>query len=212
MTWKGFKDIQATIEINLKKDLDDIWNNLDKDAKWGVKKALKEGLVVKEANEKEIKDFYNIYIETCIRGNIVPEKIEKIEKDKLFVCKKEEKVIAGAATIEREEKIILHFNASKADYLKYQPNNILYWKIIEYGKEKKKNVFDLGGYQINASGHLKGINKFKERWGGEIKEYYIYSKNPFYIIGRKIIRNCHKLKDLRDKIKIKSYLKKNGKD
>lgn len=202
-----FKDEKATLHIDLTQDLDTLWNNADKDARWGVKKARKEKLQVEQTNnDSDWQDFYEIYKETCIRGEIVPEPLEKLKQDILFVCKKENKIIAGAVIIDHGKRIELHYNASIYDYLKLQPNNILYWHLIEYGKASSKKIFDLGGFQLNASGHLAGINKFKQRWGGKIIKSQVKSKNPFYILGRKIIRNSPTIKKIRDKVKVKKYL------
>jgi hypothetical protein len=45
----------------------------------------------------------------------------------------------------------------------------------------------MGGWQINAKGHLKGINKFKEKFGNIV---YYYKDYPLHMaIGRKLIRN-----------------------
>lgn len=205
MKWKGFKDVRATIEIDLTKSEEELWNSLDKDARWGVKKAKKEGLKVSLSNNEKIwKDFYKIYKETCKRGKIVPIDFEKIKEGKLFSCFFEAEIIAGAVVKIEEEMVTLFLNASKYEYLKFQPNNLLYWTIIKWAKEKGFKIFDLGGYQLNAKSEdkLYNINKFKLRWGGEIKKYLIYSKNPFYILGRKTIRNIHVVKKLRDKVKM----------
>jgi len=48
---------------------------------------------------------------------------------------------------------------------------------------------------------LYEINRFKERWGGKIVTYYIYSSNPFYILGRKAIRNFPIARWIWDRIK-----------
>jgi lipid II:glycine glycyltransferase (peptidoglycan interpeptide bridge formation enzyme) len=105
--------------------------------------------------------------------------------------------------IENNRKIELFLNASDINALKFQPNNLLYWEIIEYGKKNNFAIFDLGGYQSGAKpgNKLYEINRFKERWGGKIVQYDIYSKNLLYIIGRKIIRNFYFIKKIRDKIK-----------
>lgn len=202
-----FKDIQATIRINLTKQIDELWSRLDKDARWGVNKARKEGLSIEKVeNEEAWKEFYEIYKETCNRGGIFPLDFEKIKNNVLFACKKEGKIIAGAVIKEREDIIELFLNSSKGDFLKFQPNNLLYWAIIEYGKKNNFKIFDLGGYQLKApkGSKLYEINRFKERWGGEIFKYYIYSNNPFYILGRKIIRNVPIAKKIRDKLRFSS--------
>jgi len=209
-----FKDVRATIEIDLEKGLEELWRNLDKDARWGVKKAKKEDLKIKIGKQENWDEFYKIYKRTIIRGGIAPkEKKELIkETDKLFLCLKNGIIIAGAAVKLRKDRVELFLNASLKDFLKYQPNNILYWAIIVWSKEKGYKVFDLGGYQLGTrkGDKLYEVNRFKERWGGEIKEYEILSKNPFYILGRKIVRNINFVKRWRDKRKLKKYLE-NGK-
>ncbi|MBU0957644.1 MAG: peptidoglycan bridge formation glycyltransferase FemA/FemB family protein [Nanoarchaeota archaeon] len=205
------KDIQATIEIDLNKSNEELWNNLDKDARWGVKKAIKSGLKVESDKNNALAwdKFYEIYKETIIRGGITPKNIQELQQQtgRLFLCLKENTIIAGAAILIKQDKIELFLNASLREHLTFQPNNLLYWKIIEWGKKNNYNIFNLGGYQLNTKkgDKLYEINRFKERWGGEIKKYYIDSKNPFYILGRKIIRNFSPVKKIRDKIKLLIY-------
>lgn len=209
-----FKDIQATIEIDLSKNIDELWNNVDKDGRWGVNKARREKLAISlAANNEEEKEFYKLYLETIIWNRLIPKDYSELKEDigKLFLCKKEGKIIAGAAIKIKGNKTILFLNASSREFLKFQPNNLLYWAMIRWSKERGFSVFDLGGYQLNAKkgSKLYEVNKFKLRWGGKIKEYYVYSNNFFYILGRKIIRNFPKIKKLREEIKFRKWEKKN---
>lgn len=210
-----FKDIQATIEIDLKKSVDELWNNVDKDGRWGVNRARKENLTISfsENSDDEI-NFYELYKQTIISNRLIPKDYSELKKDidKLFLCKKEGKIIAGAAIKIQDKKTILFLNASNPEFLKYQPNNLLYWEIIRWSKENGFAIFDLGGYQLNTEkgSKLYEINKFKLRWGGEIRKYYIYDENPFYILGRKIIRNFPRIKKIREGIKFKAWGKKHG--
>lgn len=199
------KDINATVIVNLKLSETEILQGLHKDARWGINKAKKEGLQVKEGNEKDWEEFYEFYKTTMDLGGVEFEDLEKLKKNTLilFVCKKEEKIIAGAG-IKIEElngsKIPrLYINASMKEYLHLQPNNLLYWNCLIWGKSKGYSLFDLGGWQINPKGHLKGINKFKEKWG---KIVYYQKDYPFFIaLGRKLIRNSSTGRFLWDRVK-----------
>ena len=188
-----------TIEVDLTSPIDEIWQKLDKDARWGVNKARREGLIVKEADEQEAKEYYHLYIEMCKRNNVKAHSFDELSlslnqsyKRGIFICKKDDRVIAGASITEdkNREVISLFSNASIEEYLKLQPNNLIYWEIIVYGKNNNARAFDLGGYELNVKEGSKvgGINRFKERWGGKIVNYPVYSINPFYIIARKLIR------------------------
>jgi len=185
------KDLNATVIVDLKPSLEDVFLNLHKDARWGVKKAEKEGLVIEESEDWE--GFYPIYEETIKLGGATPQSKETLEKntDRLFLCKKEGKIIAGAGiwfvNIYNKEIPRLYFNASIKDYQSLQPNNILYWACISWAKNQGYEEFDLGGWQINAEGHLVGVNKYKERWG---KVKYFKKDYPLHkAIGRKLVRN-----------------------
>ncbi len=157
---------------------------------------------------EESKDwdvFYKIYKDTLERGRVEIKEKEEIKKlaANLFIAKKENKIIAGAAIKIQESRVKLYLNASEKEYLNFQPNNLLYWNILKWSKENGFEIFDLGGYQENAvkGDKLYEINRFKQRWGGEIKRIDIYSKNFLWIIGRKLIRNSRILWKLNSKIR-----------
>lgn len=200
------KDINATVIVDLTPSEKNIFKNLNKDARWGIKKAQKNRLAVKEAvSDKEWNKFYEIFKDVVKAGgsDIQPARYIRDKAHKLFICWKGDEIIGGATiffdpvyniNIPRLFKI-----ASNKKYLHLQPNNLLYWRCILWAKENGYSKFDLGGWQINARGHLAGINKFKERWG---KVVYHTTEYPFLrALGRKIIRNLlparyiyHKLK------------------
>lgn len=186
------KDINATILVDLTLNEGELLASLHKDARWGIKKAIKEGLVVKESDEWD--DFYDIYKETIKEGGgkIHSLNVIKDTSSNLFFCYYHNKIIAGITIGFREDKYnknipSLSKLASLKEYQHLQPNNLLVWHCIKWCKEKGYKQFELGGWQINARGHLIGINKFKEKWG---KLVYYYKDYPFHVaIGRKLARN-----------------------
>lgn len=206
------KDVNATVIVDLKPTKKEIFSNLHKDARWGIKRAIKENLKVVEGNEKDWSEFYGLYKKTMRLGGVEAESIEKLKKNTsvLFVCKKDEKIIAVAGIwfTDTYNKGIprLYINASIKEYLKMQPNNILYWHCILWCKNKGYDKFDLGGWQINAKNHLIGINKFKEKWG----EIVYFSSNYSFLkaIGRKLIRNSKVIRFIWDRIKKRPISKK----
>ena len=201
------KDRHATILVDLKPIEEEIIENLQKDARWGIKRAQKEGLIIKETREEnDWIEFYKIFKEMAKKEEGEPPSLDTLKKNTFafFICKKEEKIIAGAGIslgkIDCPDRQIqdiysfdiprLYFNASLEEYLNLQPNNLLYWSCILWCKNKGYKEFDLGGWQINARDlHLIGINKFKERWG---KIIYYERDYPFFIaLGRKLVRKSN---------------------
>ena len=197
------KDINATVFIDLTPSEEEILKSLQKDARWGIGRARRSGLVVEESDDWE--SFYPIYLQTMKEVGVKPETLEHLKEHGkvLFLCKIKEKrknkIIAGASLDIVDGNPYLSRNASLNEYLKMQPNNLLYWHCILWGKKKGYKKLNLGGWQINAQGAAIGVNKFKERWG----KVHFYKKDyPFSVaIGRKLVRNLPFLKRINEKIK-----------
>jgi len=85
---------------------------------------------------------------------------------------------------------ILDLTASSAEGFKFQAMPLLYWEIILFSKENGFNSFDLGGYDREAGEGEKtyNVNKFKERFGGQIVEQPIYSTNRKYVFLRGLLK------------------------
>src|SRR3989344_3441003 len=99
------RDTNATVIVDLKPSIEEIYNALQKDARWGINKAEREGLVIEKIEENSKRgseaweEFYPIYVETMKNAGINLETLEHLKKyaDVLFLCKKENKIIAGAS-------------------------------------------------------------------------------------------------------------------
>ena len=126
------KDINATIIIDLKANEEEIMKNLHKDARWGINRARKEGLIVEETDKDEDWGLvYLIFKQTMKEVGFVPIplKVLKNNTKRLFVCKKDEEIIAGAGIgfvgLYNINTPRLCFNVSLKGYLPLQPNNLL---------------------------------------------------------------------------------------
>lgn len=194
----GFsEDTRATIVVDTSKDLEDIWNGVErKTARWGVKKAKKLGVKIREAKDKEWDLFARMYEETCKRDSIKPDDLEDIKLTKkhlkgvakLIVAEFEGKIIAGSIYSIFRKRMLHMYNASSSKYLYTQPNNLLYWYMVEECKKKNLDELDLGGIaSITKKGKTRGVNRFKERWGGNIITRKIYSSSGLYIIAIKLL-------------------------
>jgi len=181
------KDTYATVIVDLMSSEEEILKKIEKSARNGVTKAQRSGLRVEEAglSAKE----YSMYQQTMIDGGSEPETIEELKKEMIvmFVCLKEDKIIAEASLKIEDGRITLHTNSSLKEYQHLQPNNLLYWECIKWAKAQGYKELDLGGFQDGImSKHLKGINDFKKKWG-QIR-YYEKDYPFFRALGRKLIK------------------------
>jgi hypothetical protein len=212
------------------KTQEELFNAIDHSRRKNIKKSIRKGVTFeKELSEKDILKAHEIYKQVWIKGGATPDSYEqwkeKLSKGYvLFIIKHKGKTIGSALTenitkeffninskergreveekIKEKEERGIRFRAfsSNSDFNDLRPNDALYWNVIKYSNENKLDFVDLGGWQINARGHLKGVNRFKLQWGGEVF-YYKKDYSFFTAIGRKLIRNTSFFWWLNKKIK-----------
>jgi lipid II:glycine glycyltransferase (peptidoglycan interpeptide bridge formation enzyme) len=199
--WKGFKDKWATILVDVTQPEETLLANMDKSRRKNINRAKENGLIFSEATDWE--DWHNIYSKVWVDSGLNPKSIAELKRSnfRLFIAKAKDKVLGGGLFEEVGNKIRFDAYASDITFQHLRVNDFLYWSSILWAKANGKKHADLGGWQINASGHLAGVNSFKEKWGGEITYYPYYSYNLFYILGRKLVRKSATIKWIIDRLK-----------
>ena len=200
------KDITATIIIDLQgKSEDEILKGINRSRRKDIKIAKDSGLYYeKSCSEEDLKKMYDLHSRILIEGGSINMRYEKWKEyvkkagDRFFFIKRENIIIGCFILGETTERsfgmdsdkigLLPLVFASYKEYNSYKPNDFMYWCTIKYALDKGYPYIDLGGWQVKARGHMKGINFFKETWGGRI--VYYYPEYPFFkALGRKIIRN-----------------------
>lgn len=198
------KDVQATIIIDLQnKTAEDLLKQADRSRRKNINKAKASGLLFKEASEKEWQEYYKIYSRVWKDGGVNPEPLDKLkqyENYKLFVAKKDDKVVGGGLIELQQEGISFVAFASLIEFQEMRVNDLLYWNCILYALNNKMKYVDLGGYQLKPRGHMRGINTFKGKWGGKIVMKEVQGSS-IYLLGRKAIRNISAARWVWDRIK-----------
>ena len=200
-----------TILINLKKSEEELWQNLEKKSvRWGIKTAIKNNLKFELVQDKnEICKFYELYKKTAEIGGFSAEDIDFIVSlantpaSKLFLIKNKDEIVAGGLVlIDKDYNYsVLDLTAASPEGFNLQAMPFLYWNIIKYSKNFNLDFFDLGGYDKEAKrGHKTyNINKFKERFGGQIVEQPMYSTNWAYPFLRHLLKRFVFVKKIYEK-------------
>ncbi len=188
----GFRRLDNhTVQIPLDMNIDQLFSKLEKkSARWGVKKAEKEGVKIeKEHLKKDISEFYELYKKTSEQQfspepftffeNIIM--LERQKLAKLLIAKHGGRLIGGALLLLDSRYGIVSLTSISEEGMKLQAMNLLYWEMIKYCKENRKKLIDLGGYAEGAreGSKMYNINKFKENFGG------IRTIQPLYTTSRK---------------------------
>ncbi len=201
------KTSNFTMLVDLSKTEGDLWKQLEKKSiRRGVNYAKKNGLEFQGANESDLRKFYNLYKNTAESGQFEPENegfIELLREtniSRLFVIKRNNKIIAGGLILldKNNNYSILNLTASSEEGNKFQAMPFLYWNLILFSKSLGLKYFDLGGFDMEANLGDKtyNINKFKERFGAEIKEQPIYSTSKKYKMIRNLLKRIKFLKKM----------------
>ena len=175
-------------------DKQKLFNNLGNNRKREIKKAIKSGVIIKEAdNLLEVIEFYNIlqklYVQKVKKPLFPKEFFEEIFNKcfgKYFLATYKEKIIGGILCPIIEGRCIYEFYVCGLDeeYREQCPSTMATWAAIEYANRNHIHFFDFMGAGRKDQDY--GVREFKSRFGGELVEYgrFIKINKPIlYKIG-----------------------------
>ncbi|MBI2547508.1 MAG: GNAT family N-acetyltransferase [Candidatus Aenigmarchaeota archaeon] len=190
---------KGTVVVDLKRDLDQLWKNIDKKRRYDIKQSEKLGVKISEqtANPLAWKDFCKIYFNASKEWNGVPLEesyFSQFQKylvpsglAKLFLAEYNNQFVSGAIVTISGNILTFLINATDPSMKNTKANSLLVWELIKYGKCENFTYFDLCGYDLHAKKGEKqfSISMFKASFGGVIKRYNKFSSSKLFIILRK---------------------------
>jgi len=169
----------STFVLDLSKGVEHIWKNMSKKVRNMIRKGGKSNLKFEtEASHNANSDFYEIYsknmkqLGTPVHSLNFFNNIYRTFPENVFIAEVglNEEVISSLYLLKFKDMLVSGWGASLAEFLKYAPNDFMYWDSIKYGCENNILWFDFGRSLIDS-----GNYKFKERWGSvEVPLAYCY--------------------------------------
>lgn len=177
--------------LNLNQSEEVLWSNIHGKHRNVILNAQKKGCVVINGSDEHFDEVHKLITDTFARSGI---KFMSLRKFKLQLSNLGENVktfavLSGSG--EMQGVAVIPFSSYGAYYLhggsieKPQTGavNMMHWEIIKYLKSIGVSRYDLVGARINPvpGSRLEGIQKFKMRFGAELRKGYIwkYSINKF---------------------------------
>ncbi len=145
-----------------------------------IRRAEKEGLIVKQGRQELIHDFYQVFA-TNMRDLGSPVHSKKLflevlkrfpKTSHLFVVYGNKIPMACALVIGFKDLLANPWASSLRQYSYCAPNMLLYWAMMEFGCQNKYAQMDLGRCTHNGNAY-----KFKAQWGSAPVPIYWYSLN-----------------------------------
>lgn len=149
-------DLGKTVAMDLTSE-EVIWTNIHSKNRNMIRKAEKNGIVIKHGQGLELFDeFIKIYNATMDKDNaedyyyFKPEFYRSIHEDlkdnyELFWAEYEGKIIAMSIMIFANGRLNYHLSGSDIEYRNLAPSNLLLYKAALWGVEKGMKTFHLGG-------------------------------------------------------------------
>lgn len=182
-----FHTRQVLHRIPLENTAKNVAKNFHKMHQRNIKTAKKRGVKIQHGTSREfLEAFYEMHLETRKRHGIPiqPKKFfvrlheNLIQKGLGFISLAfvEEEYIASAIFLHYKKTLIYKYGASKVSGQNYRPNNLIFWRAIEWGIENGYTALDLGKTEQKNT----GLRNFKDGWGAQESElaYSILSDSP----------------------------------
>jgi lipid II:glycine glycyltransferase (peptidoglycan interpeptide bridge formation enzyme) len=179
-----------TIQIDLAKSEEELLSQMEKDTRYSIRFAERNGVIVKEASDFNL--FTKLYLETGKRNKfwVGPEKDMKLRYDifnkagsaSLLFAYKNKELLAAALLLFWDSVACYYHAASSSKNRKLVAPYLILWESIKLAKRKGCKVFDLEGIhdpRIPSTKGWKGFTLFKKGFGGQEVEY-VGSFTKFY--------------------------------
>lgn len=162
---------EGVVMLDLTKGPDELFKQHVNTRRTNIRNAIKRGVEVSIANTRDdFKAYYEIYTDWCQRKKIAPHPFEMVDEAfrlpnrRVFLARYQGKTIAAAITrLYPGGMIEAAANSSLVEYLRLKPNDLLLWRVVEWGCREGFKRYSLGG------AHL-----FLRLMGGTIVPVYRY--------------------------------------
>jgi serine/alanine adding enzyme len=180
--------IRSTFILTTSRPFDEVWRSYDRKIRNSVRKSIKEGVAVKEADDpSSLMAYYNLHLKTNKRLGSFPYPFSffnaiwsKMHTSvKLFMAFHSGLPIGGLFCFVFNGRLHIWGNASDGK-LKLGQNDLLFSSAIEWACKNGVGKVDFGSTVPSTTQHF-----FKSRWGAVEQPIYYLNKDQFLSPGRR---------------------------
>ena len=171
--------------LDLQKGWDSIWSNWTKGHASAAKKGIREGLVIKIAEQEDWQAYFDLYQETIQRWKEGPlsqyswsffERLQLLSphRCRLWLAWNDKKPIAGCLCFYLNQHVVYWHGASSQIDTQLRPMQTLQYHII-----KGAIAEGFHWYDFNPSANIEGVIRFKKGFGAIRLDRAILEKEPW---------------------------------
>jgi hypothetical protein len=185
--------------LNLLKSEEELWRGVHGKHRNVIRKAERDSIIVEES--EDVKAYHTLSAETYKRSNGRGPSYKGLQAAydclgptgmcRLFTIKKDGNLISGAFMLVFGSRVT-YWHGATCESPPTGASNLLQWEMIKKFKSEGYEWYDFGGASLNTDPESKsrGINRFKEQFGGSLEKFYggykIYSPIRIAILNKLI--------------------------
>lgn len=175
---------ELTSQLDITLPEEQLLTNMRKATRYEVRKAISSNIKIETvSDEKTIRNFYDLQLETAKRQKFVPFPYKFLsEQFKIFLqnnqailytAKLQEKLLAQAFIIFYGTEAAYHYGASTEEGRKYPGAYLIQWEAIKEAKRRGFKRYNFWGVapEGDKDHRFSGLSLFKRGFGGEDFEY-----------------------------------------
>jgi serine/alanine adding enzyme len=159
---------KVAMRLPLLADAESMWSALDRKVRNQVRKAMTSGLVVARGGRELLPEFYRVFARNMrdLGTPVYPRRLfEEVFAQfplamRVFLVRHNGTAIAGGITCQHRDRVEVPWASSLAAARSMCPNNLLYWRIIEWAVHERFRTLDFGRSTPNG-----GTYRFKRQFG-----------------------------------------------
>jgi hypothetical protein len=179
--WSGYEAVPRFSYIGDIRDKDLTWDRFNKSTRRNILKAETSGAFIEEGGEREYDLVIDWMAERYREQNMafdlskgyLKELYERFHPTNLrvFLCNWDGEHVGGQVVLTYKNKYLFWLGGMRLKKEEIYPNFFLFWKLIEWGRERGLEYFDLLGANTSS------ISKFKSQFGFDLKVYFWLQKS-----------------------------------
>lgn len=189
LNYDYFKKISwSTFLIDLTKEKEELYKNMSKhNARKNIERAIERNVTVEEINDQTLNEYHILFNKHRLSmelSEVKKEELEDMWKSLRnfgfygFIARNNGRVIGGLL-FSAFNDYISEWGVARSEEdskEKLYAQDLIKWKIIEWGIEHKMKWYDLSGVNpVPKTRKEEGILEYKKKWGGFQKNYWIIS-------------------------------------
>jgi hypothetical protein len=175
--------------VDLSGGAEDLWKRINGNKRRNIRKAVAKGVEISETSSFEaIEEFYSLFFDLAKRHNFSPAKLSwfqtiwksRGQKDfsKIFFARYQDNTVSSVFVTTHAKTIYALGWGYLGTALEVRPNDLLHWKIMEWGCKRGFLRYHMGYVQPKGkSAHEEGIWRWKREWNGDQDPAYIFRKS-----------------------------------